>query len=146
MFRFIEFYLVTLVLSNFSIFSLIFILSKSKAHLFYNASFLYWISCACLSLCYSLILSFSSFDKAHLFFNASFLYRISCSYLSLCYSLILSFSSFDKAHLFCNASFLYWISCSYLSLCYSLILSFSSFDKFLYQFFVFSFIASLFCK
>ena len=56
-------FLLTLILSNFSVFSLILILSKNKTHLFCNASFLYWISCWYLFLWYSLILSFSSFDK-----------------------------------------------------------------------------------
>ena len=56
-------FLLTLTLSNFSLFSLILILSKNKTHLFCNASFLYWISYWYRFLWYSLILSFSSFDK-----------------------------------------------------------------------------------
>ena len=65
-----------------------------------------------------------------------------------------SFSAFSPililrkttTHLICSNSFLYWISCRYLFLWYSLILFFSSFSKFLYRFFDFSFITSLFCK
>ena len=37
--------LLTLILLNFSVFSLSFILSKNSAHLFCKASFLCWISC-----------------------------------------------------------------------------------------------------
>ena len=75
-----NYFLLTLILSNFSVFSLILILRKNKTHSFCNASFLYWISYWYLFLWYSLILSFSSFDKflywfLNFFFIASLLLR-----------------------------------------------------------------------
>ena len=51
-------FLLTITLSKFSVFSLILILSKNKTHLFWDTSFLYWTSCCCLCLWYSLILFF----------------------------------------------------------------------------------------
>ena len=47
-----KFFFVSLILSNFSVFLLILILSKNKTHLFCNASFLYWISCRYLFIWY----------------------------------------------------------------------------------------------
>ena len=75
-------------------------------------------------------------------FSNSFLLSLKLSHFSV-FSPILILSK-NKTHLFCNASFLYWISCWYFFLWCSLISSFSSFHKFLYRFFDFSFIASLF--
>ena len=56
-------FLITTILSNFSVFSLILILSKNKTHSFCNASFLYWINCWYLSLWFSLILLFFFFRQ-----------------------------------------------------------------------------------
>ena len=96
-----NYFLLILILSNFSVFSLIFILSKNKTHLFCNDSFLCWISCWCF---FSLIL----FDLVFFFFRQVFT-SIPWLFLYCFFIFWIIFSSFFfriSFFWFCKISFL----------------------------------------
>ena len=93
-------FLLTTILSNFSVFSLILILNKNKTHVFCNAFLLYWIRSWYLFLWYSLILSFFFF---RLVFVSIFLLLFYCFFV---FKIIFSSFFFRKSFFYFLQDFL----------------------------------------